>query len=73
MADQKHFGDIDYNEIAARSQQLTLDVVGKMFGLQADRQAAAFTKNAVELDPVQAAAIRQNMHRESPIGAKPPE
>lgn len=67
MPDAKHFGDLNYNEIAARSQELTLDVVGKMFGLQADRQAAMFTKTAVELDPVQAAAIRQNQHREAPI------
>ena len=32
----------------------------------------AFGKNYVEVDPIQAAATRQIMHREAPIGAVPP-
>ena len=31
-----------------------------------------YLKNYSETDPVQAAAIRQVMHREGPIGAQPP-
>ena len=32
----------------------------------------AYLKNYTETDPVQAAAVRQMMHREGPIGAVPP-
>ncbi len=32
----------------------------------------AYLKNLTEADPIQAAAIRQVMHREGPIGAQPP-
>ncbi len=60
---------VDFNEVIARSQATTLDGISKMFGLSADLQRGIFTKKADEVDPVQAAAIRQVMHREAPIGA----
>lgn len=62
---------VDFNEVIARSQATTLDGISKMFGLSADLQRGIFTKKADEVDPVQAAAIRQVMHREAPINAAP--
>lgn len=61
MADQLHFGDVNYNEIAARSQQLTLDIAGKLFVLHGERQSSMFDKTAVELDPAQAKAIAETL------------
>jgi superfamily II DNA/RNA helicase len=60
---------VDFNEVIARSQATTLDGIGKMFALSADLQRGIFTKKADEVDPVQAAAIRQITHREAPINA----
>ena len=60
---------VDFNEVIARSQATTLDGISKMFGLSADLQRGIFTKKADEVDPAQAAAIRQVMHREAPVGA----
>jgi len=62
-------GEVDFNEVIARSQATTLDGMSKMFGLTADRQAGIFLKKADEIDPVQAASIRQVSHREAPINA----
>lgn len=58
---------VNFNEVIARSQATTLDGMAKMFGLAADLQRGIFTKKADEIDPAQAAAIRQVQHRESPI------
>ena len=60
---------VDFNEVIARSQATTLDGMSKMFGLSSDLQRGIFTKKADEIDPVQAAAIRQVMYREAPINA----
>lgn len=68
MADAAH---VDFNEVIARSQATTLDGMSKMFGLSSDLQRGIFTKKADEIDPVQAAAIRQVSHREAPINATP--
>ena len=62
---------VDFNEVIARSQATTLDGMAKMFGLSADLQRGIFTKKADEIDPVQAAAIRQVTFREAPINATP--
>ena len=60
-------GGVDFNEVIARSQATTLDGMGKMFGMTSDRQSSIFLKKADEIDPVQAAAMRQVQHREAPI------
>ncbi len=59
---------VDFNEVIARSQATTLDGMAKMFGMTADRQSSIFLKKADEIDPIQAAAIRQVTFREAPIG-----
>ena len=70
MADSTHAGEghsVNFNEVIARSQATTLDGLGKMFALASDLQRAIATKKFDEIDPVQAAAIRQVAHREAPI------
>jgi len=75
MADSTHAGEghsVNFNEVIARSQATTLDGMGKMFGLATDLQRGIFAKKMDEIDPVQAAAIRQVSHREAPIGIVAP-
>ncbi len=60
-------GEVDFNEVVARSQATTLEGMGKMFALTSDRQSSIFLKKADEIDPVQASAMRQVAHREAPI------
>ena len=52
---------VDFNEVVARSQAITLAGMGNMFTATADRQSAIFLKKADEIDPVQASAMRQIM------------
>lgn len=64
--------DVNFNEVVARSQATTLDGMGKMFALAGDLQRAVATKKFDEVENLEAAATRQIMHREAPIGAKVP-
>jgi hypothetical protein len=71
MPNDTHPGEghaVNFNEVIARSQATTLDGMGKMFALAGDLQRGIFSKKMDEIDPVQAAAIRQVAHREAPIG-----
>lgn len=72
MAEDTHPGEghsVNFNEVVARSQATTLDGMGKMYGLAQDLQRAIAAKKFDEIDPVQAAAIRQIAHREAPINS----
>ena len=66
------FGQVDFNEVVARSQAETLAVAGKMFTLTGDRQSSIFLKHTDEMSAAEAAAQRQLMMREAPIGSVPP-
>ncbi len=63
---------VNFNEVIARSQATTLDGMGKMFALATDLQRGVATKKFDEIDPVQAASIRQVSHREAPIATVVP-
>ncbi len=71
-ADQEVFGQVNFNEVVARSQATTMTGIANMFAMTSDRQSSIFLKKADEIDPVQAAAIRQVAYREAPIGAVAP-
>ena len=67
LAAEQSYGQVNFNEVVARSQATTLDGMGKMFALTGDRQSSIFLKHVDEIEGLEAAANRQVMYREAPI------
>ena len=61
----------DFEKVIANSQATTIDGMGKMFALTADRQSSIFLKHADEPNIMETIAARQMMYREAPINANP--